>query len=398
MATCPSCGQENRSEHQFCVGCGTRFRQKTAAAGIERYRLEGVLGRGASSIVYRATDLESGRSAAVKALNPELVHRPELRQRLQDEARVLAELSHPNIVGVVEYIEADSLAWLVTESINGASLRNVLIQARQLDPEQALSIFTGMLAGLAYAHERGLVHGDLKPENVIVESSGTAKLVDFGQAVPAGQATTGGTASYMSPEAVRGEAVTPASDLYSIGAVLYEALTGRPPFLAASEEGLLQAQLTEAAAPISELPDAIAALVFSMLEKDPDRRPSSASAALSSLEAAVRDAYGSEWRRRAGVAALVETTATRFPTLTTSETSTVAAQPGTDGEAPAAKPSEEATTARIPTAVPFSDRTGPVKRRPRRTLVVSLVTIVLLAGLVVGPASPQEAPPCSGPH
>jgi tRNA A-37 threonylcarbamoyl transferase component Bud32 len=326
MSGCPNCGSPNSEGIELCEVCA---RGPIEVKGIDRYTLEGILGRGASSVVYRATDARTGRAVAVKTLNPELVTRPGLRERLREEAAVLQQLSHPNIVGVVDYIESEDAVWLVTEAVEGASLRTLLIHAHQLEPEPALAIFAGMLAGLAHAHERGLVHGDLKPENVLVEASGTARLVDFGQAVRTGHATTGGTAAYMSPEAVRGDAIGPASDLYSVGAVLYETLTGRPPFLATSEEALLRLQLSEPAPPISVLPPAIGSLVAALLEKDSALRPQRADETLGAFEAAVRDAYGSEWRRRAGVAALVETTATRFPTLSTETPRAVPAPPGT---------------------------------------------------------------------
>jgi serine/threonine protein kinase len=378
MVRCPACRVENQGDHQFCVSCGSRLSPDVSA--IERYHLEGVLGRGASSIVYQATDTETGNSVAVKALNPELLTRPGLRQRLREEARILRRLTHPNIVSVVDFIETDQAVWLVTESVEGTSLRNVLIHAYQLEPEQALSIFTGLLAGLAYAHQRGLVHGDLKPENVLVEASGTAKLADFGQAVPAGHATTGGTAAYMSPEAVRGGAIGPAADLYGVGAVLYEALTGRPPFLAANEEALRRMQLTETPAPIGGLPRAIRSLVASLLDKDPARRPPSATAALSAFESAVREAYGSQWRRRAGVATLVETTATRFPTIPAAP-SPSAAPPG-PGPVFEPRPSPPPT---LPSARPEPERLPqrlPIWRR--RWFLGSLAAITAMAGLTVG--------------
>ena len=288
MGSCTICGAQNRPDHQFCVSCGGKLEEP--AVGIDRYVLEGVLGRGALSIVYRATETRTGRTVAIKALSPDLLTEPGRRQRLRDEARSLRELSHPNIVSVVEYLETDSVVWLVTECVEGASLRSVLMHSHQLEPEQALSIFTGLLAGLAHAHERGLVHGDLKPENVLVDSSGTAKLADFGQAVPVGQAPTGGTAAYMSPEAVRGEPATPLADIYSVGALLYETLTGRPPFLGASEQAILRLQLTEPPPPIVGLAPGIALLLSALLDKDPLRRPQSAGAALDFFETAVRHA------------------------------------------------------------------------------------------------------------
>ncbi len=376
MVGCPSCGTANLAGHRFCVRCGKPL--PAGASAIERYHLEGVLGRGASSIVYRATDTVTGQVVAVKALSPELAGRPESRQRLRAEADVLMRLSHPNIASVVDLVETDDAVWLVTEALPGTSLRNVLIHARKLEPEQALSVFTGLLAGLAYAHQRGLVHGDLKPENVLVEASGTARLVDFGQSVPAGHATAGGTAAYMSPEAVRGEAVGPAADLYSAGAVLYEALTGQPPFLAASQQALLQLQLTATPKPIADLPPAIGSLVAALLEKDPARRPADATAALSAFDAAVRDAYGSEWRRRAGVADLVETTATHFPTLPDAPVSGGEPQPphgagvvppvGAPDHAPAIGPQ------------PATPRHAP----RRRWLVVALAALVAVAGTTAG--------------
>jgi tRNA A-37 threonylcarbamoyl transferase component Bud32 len=378
MVSCVSCGTVNRGAFQYCVSCGKPLPED--ASVIERYHLDGVLGRGALSTVYQATDAMTGNTVAVKALNPEFVTRAELRQRLRTEARTLQRLSHPNIVGVIDFVETGQAVWLVTESVEGTSLRNVLIHARRLEPEQALSIFTGLLAGLAYAHERGLAHGDLKPENVLVEASGTARLADFGQAVPAGHATTGGTAAYMSPEAVRGEALGPAADLYSVGAVLYEALTGRPPLLAATEEALLRLQLTGTPEPISDLPETLWSLVASLLDKDPARRPPSATAALSAFESAVRDAYGSEWRRRAGVASLVETTAANFPTLTDG----VLPDDGKPGPG-AGPPFQPSAAKRVITA---EREPGRAPGRPplwrRHWLLASLATVTVVAGLVAG--------------
>jgi serine/threonine-protein kinase len=154
MSGCPNCGSPNSEGIELCEVCA---RGPIEVKGIDRYTLEGILGRGASSVVYRATDARTGRAVAVKTLNPELVTRPGLRERLREEAAVLQQLSHPNIVGVVDYIESEDAVWLVTEAVEGASLRTLLIHAHQLEPEQALAIFAGMLAGLAHAHERGLV-------------------------------------------------------------------------------------------------------------------------------------------------------------------------------------------------------------------------------------------------
>jgi hypothetical protein len=337
MTVCPKCGTTSPSDSARCPSCGADLLERPP---IDRYTLEGVLGRGASSVVYRAIDARTGEPVAVKALNPELLANPGARERLREEAEVLQQLSHDNVVRVVELVESERGAWLVTDAVEGASLRTVLVHAHELQPEQALAIFTGVLAGLAYAHGRGVVHGDLKPENVIVEASGTAKLVDFGQSVRSGQPTTGGTAAYMSPEAIRGEPVGPPADLYAVGAMLYEALTGRPPFLATTEDALLNLQLNEPPPPIEGLPAAIATLVSGLLEKDAGRRPASAAEALSSFETAVREAYGTEWRRRAGVADLVQSTATRFPTLSAATPAAAGTPAGSPFVAPPAAPAD----------------------------------------------------------
>jgi eukaryotic-like serine/threonine-protein kinase len=378
VASCPSCGTENRLDHRFCVTCGSSL--SVGPSGIERYTLEGVLGRGASSVVYHAIHTNTNRSVAIKALSPDFIDRPKVRERLRREAQTLQNLSHPNIVGFIELIESDKAIWIVNELIEGTSLRSLLIHANHLEPEQALAVFTGMLSGLAHAHERGLVHGDLKPENVLVEASGTAKLVDFGQAVLVGHPTAGGTAAYLAPEAIRGEAIGPATDLYSVGAMLFEVLTGRPPFIAASEDALLQLQLTEPPPQVAGLPPAIGSLVTVLLNKDPTRRPQSTIEVLAEFEVAIRDAYGSEWRRRAGVARLVEMTATHFPTLTPDS-----APMTPEGLGPAAliTPSSvdppDATPAPETTPLP-QPRSSARRRRPY--LWAALACLIAVAGII----------------
>src|SRR6266540_5006027 len=201
-----------------------------------RYLIVEPLGRGGMAAVYRGTDRVLGRTVAIKVLNPELAEDQRFVERFRHEARAAAALNHPGVVGVFDTGSDGDQHYIVMEHLEGRTLAEVLRDERLLPPERALSIAAEVAEALEAAHRAGLVHRDVKPSNVMIMPNGTVKVMDFGIARAAAGASftqTGmvmGTATYFSPEQARSDPVDARSDIYSLGAVLYEMLTGRPPF------------------------------------------------------------------------------------------------------------------------------------------------------------------------
>ena len=205
----------------------------------DRYRVDELVARGGMSEVYRGWDVRLDRRVAVKVLAGWLAADGAAVRRMEREARAVARLQHPNVVAVYDHGEdADGTPFLVMEWIEGRSLKDVVADG-PLSEQEARRITLQLLAALEHAHEHGIVHRDIKPQNVLIAPDGTAKLTDFGIArsidATAGLTMAGqiiGTAAYLSPEQANGQPVTSASDVYSVGAVLFELVTGRPPFAA----------------------------------------------------------------------------------------------------------------------------------------------------------------------
>lgn len=304
MAYCGNCGEVRREGDRFCGNCGA----PTSIASPPRlggYDVLGVLGRGATGTVYLALDPTSGERLALKVFDPVVLGLPGARERLNQEVAVLASLRDTHLVGVRSIGEDGGRPFVAMDFVEGASLREIERRAGRLSPEQALGVLEGALRGLSRAHGKGIVHGDVKPENILVDREGTSKLVDFGHAFATQGATAGGTPAYMSPEACRDLPQDRRSDLYSLGVVLYEALSGHVPFQASSDLAVLRMHVSDPPPPIERLPRELGALLARALSKDPDDRPQSADAFLADLAAAAADAYGRDWRRRAVVAGLV---------------------------------------------------------------------------------------------
>src|SRR5215469_3060295 len=208
-----------------------------------RYVLGEVLGTGGMATVWRATDEVLGREVAVKVLSPQFAADAGFVARFEREARHAAQLSHPRLVTVFDCGIDNGTAFIVMELVAGRTVRQVLDDARILPPGEAVGIAAAVCEALEVAHAAGLVHRDIKPANIVV-SGGEVKVLDFGIARADGTAggtrTLGvlGTAAYLSPEQASGRAAAPQSDLYSLGCVLFEMLTGSPPFTADSPVGL----------------------------------------------------------------------------------------------------------------------------------------------------------------
>src|SRR5262245_7288436 len=248
-----------------------------------RYRLEAHSAAGAVGQVWRATDLVLCRPVAVKLLRSEYTQHPEILARFRAEARHAGSLSHPGIAQVYDYGDADwpESPYLVMELVDGPSLARVLTGG-PLDPAHAMDVVAQAAAGLAAAHEAGLVHRDIKSANLLLGPDGQVKITDFGIAHAAGSApltqtgTLVGTPAYLAPERAAGAQATPASDLYSLGVVAYECLVGTVPFSGSPLE-IAAAHRTRSLPPLpSGVPPGVAALVAELTAKEPAARPAGA--------------------------------------------------------------------------------------------------------------------------
>ena len=203
----------------------------------DRYELTELVGSGGMSMVYSARDRLLDRRVALKILHDHYANDREYVERFRREARLVAQLSHPNIVTVIDRGEDGGKQFIVFEFVDGENLKQLIEDAGALGVKRALEIAIACAEALAFAHANGLVHRDVKPQNVLIDTDGRIKVTDFGIArsldVEIGVTQTGtvmGTSSYLSPEQARGQTVTEASDIYSLGVVLWELLTGEVPF------------------------------------------------------------------------------------------------------------------------------------------------------------------------
>ncbi len=292
--------------------------QDTVVAG--RYRLLGRLGSGGMADVWCAEDSMLNRRVALKFLHPRFAQDEQFVERFRREASSAAGLQHPNVVGVFDRGTVDGTHYIAMEYVEGASLKDLI--ERGLSVGEAVEIVRQVLAGVKYAHDRGIVHRDLKPQNVLVDSEGRARVTDFGIArAGASEITqTGsvlGTAQYLSPEQAQGLPVTAASDIYSIGVMLYEALTGRVPFDADSPVTVALKQVSERPRPPSELNPAVSraldGVVMRALAKDPANRFPSAEEFSQALDMAEADPSGAGFGDTASYEAVAAAAGTAPP-------------------------------------------------------------------------------------
>jgi tRNA A-37 threonylcarbamoyl transferase component Bud32 len=248
----------------------------------DRYEVRSTLGRGGMAQVYRATDRVLGRTVAVKVLSRRFSEDRRFVARFRREAQASAGLNHPHVVSVFDTGSHDGVHYIVMEYVEGETLGAILARAGPLPLDRAARIAADVAEALESAHRQGLVHRDVKPGNVMIDRQGRVKVVDFGIARAAADDTltqTGtvlGTASYLSPEQARGDRVDARSDVYSLGCVLYEMVTGRTPFAADTSVAMAFRHVNEEPRPPSELrpevPARLDAVVMRALEKEPDRR------------------------------------------------------------------------------------------------------------------------------
>ena len=247
-----------------------------------RYRIGRSLGHGGMATVHLARDEELGREVAIKRLSEALSGDEIFRERFMREARTAAGLSHPNIVGVFDVGEEEGIPYIVMECVEGRTLAELLAENGRIDPDRTVDLVLQACAGLEHAHAAGLVHRDIKPQNLLVREDDTLKIVDFGIAKPVDgtqltlAGTILGTAAYLAPEQALGERVTAAADLYSLGAVTYELLSGRPPYEFESLAELPVKQREGPPPPIDGVPEELQDVVRRCLAPDPGDRPASA--------------------------------------------------------------------------------------------------------------------------
>jgi len=249
----------------------------------ERYDLEALVGSGGMSTVFCAHDLQLDRRVALKILHPRFAGDGEYVERFRREARSAAQLAHPNIVTVIDRGEDDGRQFIVFEYVSGENLKELIVRSGALPLERAVELAIVVADGLAFAHDHGLVHRDVKPQNVLLSENGAVKVTDFGIArwldVDHGLTETGtvvGTGEYLAPEQANGGTVSPATDVYSLGVVLWEMVTGRVLFEGDTFVAVALRHVNEAPPDIRALrpdvPPRLAAAIDRALQKDPARR------------------------------------------------------------------------------------------------------------------------------
>ncbi|MEZ4375019.1 MAG: serine/threonine-protein kinase [Polyangiaceae bacterium] len=306
VSTCEQCGSENSPASRFCNQCGNALDHAAAPKReaspekiadpllgmviAERYRIVAPIGRGGMGVVYRVEHVRIGKLMALKLLTGELTSDSELVGRFKREALMVSKLSHPNTVQVFDFGTSDGLTYLAMEYLDGRDLGRLIEDSGRLDPVRVARLTIQICSSLAEAHGQGMIHRDLKPENIIVletREGEIVKVLDFGLAKlressemleVTSRGAIVGTPYYMSPEQVRGEAVDQRSDIYSLGALMYKALTGKPVFDAATPVGVLTKHLTDDAQAPSQrfpelsIPDGMNRIVMRLLSKDPAQR------------------------------------------------------------------------------------------------------------------------------
>jgi serine/threonine protein kinase len=248
-----------------------------------RYRLSAQQGSGGMAVIYKAQDMALGRTVAVKILRPTLTNDPSFVARFRNEARSVANLMHPNIVTIHDFGNEGTTHYIVMEFIEGQDLKKIIKAEGALPIDRAINLGIQICAGIGFAHRAGLVHADVKPQNILVKTDDTVKVTDFGIAQALSDTQPGerqsvvwGSPHYFSPEQARGERPTPASDVYSIGIVLFEMLTGRLPFTGADQQALALAHLRDPIPLVTDfnpaVPEALARIIYKTMSKEPANR------------------------------------------------------------------------------------------------------------------------------
>ena len=249
---------------------------------IHSYEINAHLGQGGMGNVYRATDTMLGREVALKMLHPQLTMQPQFLERFKKEARVLAQLLHPNIAVIYNFIEQGGNHFMVMEYVEGTSLDDYLKKYGALPAEFVVPVFVQALEGLYHAHKKNIFHRDIKPSNLMITSEGTLKLMDFGIAKVAGEQKMTqvnkivGTIEFMAPELIEGKDASIASDIYSMGATLYELVSGRLPFESDTDFNLMQSilkkKITAPDRMNPSIPKRLSDIILKAMDRNPDHR------------------------------------------------------------------------------------------------------------------------------
>ena len=367
---------------------------------IGRYQILGELGKGAMGVVYKATDPNIGRTVAIKTLHFELqgAESEDMLARFRNEARAAGVMNHSNVITVYDAGEQDGMLYIAMEFVAGQTLQDLLKEEKAMPVEKVTSIVRQVCAGLEYAHARGIIHRDIKPANIMITADGTVKIMDFGIAKFGGtlMTTTGqvvGTPNYMSPEQVKDEALDCRTDVFSLGVLLYEMLTGTRPFAADNVASIIYKIVhempAEPCAVIHSLHSGLNAIVMNALSKDPDQR----FASCAELSLAVQDYANFQdkltlpppataFKKRADAAISSIGLATKRtvkldPVLTAQFTSTPEAAPTVKAEDPPAG-TTSVGVARLSESSPLSQKTsvGP-------TIAAIVILLVSASGAYV---------------
>lgn len=248
-----------------------------------RYVLKAQQGSGGMAVIYRAYDLALGRTVAIKILRPSLTNDPSFLTRFRNEAVAVANLSHPNIVTVHDVGNEGSTYYIVMEFVDGQDLKKIIKTEGVLSVKRSIELGIQICAGIGFAHRAGLVHADVKPQNILVTNDNRVKVTDFGIAQALTdtqpmqrQEVVWGSPHYFAPEQARGEKPSPASDVYAIGIVLFEMLTGRLPYTGATQQDLALAHLKDPVPLVTQfnpsVPENLAKIVYKVMSKEPTAR------------------------------------------------------------------------------------------------------------------------------
>jgi serine/threonine-protein kinase len=310
---CPKCHSENPGTKQFCADCGTQLPSSqdihpyltdtlqapvheltTGTTFAGRYQIIEELGKGGMGKVYRVLDKKLNEEVALKLIKPEIASDRETIERFSNELKLARRISHRNVGRMYELMEAEGMHFITMEYVPGQDLRGLIRQTGQLTTGKAVSIARQVCEGLSEAHGLGVVHRDLKPGNILIDRDGNAKIMDFGIARSiSAKAITGagvliGTPEYMSPEQVEGKNVDQRSDIYSLGVILYQMLTGRVPFEGDTPLSVAVKQKTEAPKDPrtlnAQIPEDLDRLILRCLEKDIEKRYRTAAEIVSDLD------------------------------------------------------------------------------------------------------------------
>jgi serine/threonine protein kinase len=351
------------------------FDRDLLSRALPDYDIGEQLGQGSMGVVISGQHRQLGRRVAIKQLPAAFAADPDVQRRFTAEARVLASLDHPHVVPVYDFVDRDGVCLLVMELLPGGTLRSRVVQAGGFTAPRAAAVCLAAASGLAAAHRRGVLHRDVKPENMLFAASGVLKVADFGIAKVLGGAaayTTRrgeviGTPAYIAPEQVRGGQVSPATDVYGVATMLYELLAGVLPFPDDGEGGelaLLFRHAYEKPVPLGDVapgvPDPVAAVVMRALAPDPADRFETAESFGVALAGAGTQAWGEGW-------------------LTAEQVPIMDAGPITGQDALTVGLAGRAAATKTPVAGPAR---SPADRR-RRLIITAVVTVVLMAVIAV---------------